>query len=338
VGSAPWGWSLAALVLVLLSVIVLLPVLFVSLLPVLFVVLLVVPFVFTIPLVWRLWGSTRGHGVRSSAGGLVVWWLCCPLSSRCRQSHLDVVNPRAVVESLPQGLWRCRCRWAVQEKGGEGVPRRVVSNQWGGRIREGEEKTNHNPRCGSFHDALAGPPTSWVPSGVSPPQTPPSSENEPPTSLWKGRSGYGWDPRSVAGGVGDWAHIPPQRGASLFAFSSSCSLSSLSFAFSFSPFSLFSSSLALSSSFALSSLFVRPLFLVVHPLPRRSPSRLPGHPNFSVVFTERSFRDTPHGPPTSWVPPYVSVSPNPPSNNNKPPTSLWKGEGRLWCDLASEVS
>ena len=81
------------------------------------------------------------------------------------------------------------------------------------------------------------------------------------------------------------------RGASSFAFSSSsCSLSSSSFAFSFSPFSLFSSSLALSSSFALSSLCVRPLFLVVRPLPRRSHSRLPGHPNFSVVFTERSVR------------------------------------------------
>ena len=34
------------------------------------------------------------------------------------------------------------------------------------------------------------------------------------------------------------------------------------------------------------------------------------------------FRDAPHGPPTSWVPPYVSPYPNPPSNGNKPPTSL----------------
>ena len=34
------------------------------------------------------------------------------------------------------------------------------------------------------------------------------------------------------------------------------------------------------------------------------------------------FRDAPHGPPTSWVPPYVSPYPNPLSNGNKPPTSL----------------
>ena len=34
------------------------------------------------------------------------------------------------------------------------------------------------------------------------------------------------------------------------------------------------------------------------------------------------FRDAPHGPPTSWVPPYVSPYPNPPSNGNKLPTSL----------------
>ena len=50
------------------------------------------------------------------------------------------------------------------------------------------------------------------------------------------------------------------------------------------------------------------------------------------------FRDAPHGLPTSWVPPDVSPSPNHPSNDNKPPTSLWKGEGQLRCDLASEVS
>jgi len=34
------------------------------------------------------------------------------------------------------------------------------------------------------------------------------------------------------------------------------------------------------------------------------------------------FRDALHGPPTSWVPPYVSPYPNPPSNGNKLPTSL----------------
>ena len=106
------------------------------------------------------------------------------------------------------------------------------------------------------------------------------------------------------------------RGASSFAFSSSsCSLSSSSFAFSFSPFSLFS------------SLFVRPLFLVARPLPRRSPSRLPGHPNFSVVFTERSFRDTPHGPPTSWVPPMFLSPPIHRRTTTNRPHPFGKGRG-----------
>ena len=42
------------------------------------------------------------------------------------------------------------------------------------------------------------------------------------------------------------------------------------------------------------------------------------------------FRDVLRGPPTSWVPPCGSPFPNRPSNVNQPPTSLWKGEGRLW--------
>jgi hypothetical protein len=50
------------------------------------------------------------------------------------------------------------------------------------------------------------------------------------------------------------------------------------------------------------------------------------------------FQDALHGPPTSWVPPRVSPSPIPPSNDNKPPTSLWKGEGRLRPRLACEVA
>jgi hypothetical protein len=36
------------------------------------------------------------------------------------------------------------------------------------------------------------------------------------------------------------------------------------------------------------------------------------------------------GPPTFWVLPCVSPSHIPPSSDNKPPTSLWKGEGRMW--------
>ena len=36
--------------------------------------------------------------------------------------------------------------------------------------------------------------------------------------------------------------------------------------------------------------------------------------------------------------PLVFLTPQSPSNNNKPPTSLWKGEGQLQCNLASEGS
>jgi len=36
-----------------------------------------------------------------------------------------------------------------------------------------------------------------------------------------------------------------------------------------------------------------------------------------------------HGPPIAWVPPGVSPSLIPPSSELEPPTSLWKGEGRM---------
>jgi len=48
------------------------------------------------------------------------------------------------------------------------------------------------------------------------------------------------------------------------------------------------------------------------------------------------FRDVLIGRPTSWVFPRVLPSQNPPSSDDGPLTSLWKGEGRLRCDLASE--
>ena len=35
------------------------------------------------------------------------------------------------------------------------------------------------------------------------------------------------------------------------------------------------------------------------------------------------------GPPTPWVPPRISPSPIPPLSEQKPPTSLWKGEGQM---------
>jgi len=39
------------------------------------------------------------------------------------------------------------------------------------------------------------------------------------------------------------------------------------------------------------------------------------------------------GPPTSWVPPGISPSPNPSLSKNGPPTSLWRGEGLVQVDF-----
>ena len=47
------------------------------------------------------------------------------------------------------------------------------------------------------------------------------------------------------------------------------------------------------------------------------------------------FRDALCGVPTSWVSPSHSSSPDPSSTKNKPPTSLWKGEGRYGWGRAS---
>ena len=50
-----------------------------------------------------------------------------------------------------------------------------------------------------FHDAPPGPPTSWVPPGVPHSPNPLSSDDEPPTSLWReeGQAGI------LAGDAGD---------------------------------------------------------------------------------------------------------------------------------------
>jgi len=40
-------------------------------------------------------------------------------------------------------------------------------------------------------------------------------------------------------------------------------------------------------------------------------------------------QDALDGPPNAWVPPRVSPYPIPSSSKNEPPTSLWKGEGRV---------
>ena len=56
----------------------------------------------------------------------------------------------------------------------------------GGLTKEGWEKRTMTQVVVRFRDVLAGPPTSWVPPGVSPSLNPSSSKNEPPTSLWRG--------------------------------------------------------------------------------------------------------------------------------------------------------
>jgi hypothetical protein len=59
-----------------------------------------------------------------------------------------------------------------------------------------------------FCDAPPEPPTSWVPLGV--PRSPKllSSDDEPPTSLWRGEGRAG----ILAGDAGDRAHISQQSG------------------------------------------------------------------------------------------------------------------------------
>ena len=59
-----------------------------------------------------------------------------------------------------------------------------------------------------FRDAPPGPPTSWVPPGVPDSQNLPSSDDEPPTSLWRGEGWAG----ILASDAGNRAHIPQQRG------------------------------------------------------------------------------------------------------------------------------
>ena len=47
-------------------------------------------------------------------------------------------------------------------------------------------KTNYDKVVARFRDVLIGPPTSWFPSLVPPHPNPLSSDDGPPTSLWKG--------------------------------------------------------------------------------------------------------------------------------------------------------
>ena len=59
-----------------------------------------------------------------------------------------------------------------------------------------------------FCDAPPGSPTSWVPPGVLHSQKLPSSNDEPPTSLWRGEGQAG----ILAGDAGNRTHIHQQKG------------------------------------------------------------------------------------------------------------------------------
>jgi hypothetical protein len=49
----------------------------------------------------------------------------------------------------------------------------------------------------------------------------------------------------------------------------------------------------------------------------------------TTIFIAVRSRNALIGPPTSWVPPSVSLSPNSTWSENDLPTALWKGEGRV---------
>ena len=59
-----------------------------------------------------------------------------------------------------------------------------------------------------FCDAPPELRTPWVPFGVPCSPNPPSSDDEPPTFLWRGEGRVG----ILARDAGDPAHIPQQRG------------------------------------------------------------------------------------------------------------------------------
>jgi len=52
----------------------------------------------------------------------------------------------------------------------------------------------------------------------------------------------------------------------------------------------------------------------------------------NTIFIVVRFCDAQDGPPIPWVPPRALPSPIPPSRELEPPTSLWKGEGRVEFD------
>jgi hypothetical protein len=130
----------------------------------------------------RCWVVPSVVGLHPSSSGLVVVALAKPAWS--------VVVMRCF---LIEAVWHCG--WKGQSGG------------WNGRRNEENE-----PRHSSwfvFHDVLYGPPTPWVPPCVSPSPIPPSSELEPPTSLWKGE---GRMQRGPSFEVLIWAHISHERG------------------------------------------------------------------------------------------------------------------------------
>jgi len=125
-------------------------------------------------LVVRIHVASGGHMLRCSTLRRIVSW----------NPYRTVWLSSNLAGSLASSLGHSIVVVAVAVVGGKcSVGLDLVS----GRLRrEGWEKTNHDEHRGSSGDAPNGPPIPWVPPRIPPSPIPPSSELEPPTSLWTG--------------------------------------------------------------------------------------------------------------------------------------------------------
>jgi len=185
-----------------------------------------------------------------------------------------------------------------------------VKCQWG-RMRGGIGESERDFHCVHFHDALAGPPTSWVPPGVL-----------PFISLHPALAGIVvlafhpavevvllvMDPMVAMVGHIRQLLVILVDGGLRCRWAVACSRGIFRY-----------TGIGKASVFTLA-------------LGRMAVSWMEGMKKWrkqTTTFIVVRFRDTLCGPPIPCVPPCVSPSSIPLLNELEPPTSLWKGEGRM---------